>query len=289
MRIILICVPGLGLLAGCGGSPPHGQLRVVAAESTYGDLAKELGGAHVRVKSVLTSPSADPHLFEPRLADDLAVAQADVVIENGLGYDAFMDKLLSAAPKSGRIDLVAAEVLGMAGAGANPHLWYDVPALPRIAAAIARVFEHADPAHARDYRRRLARFVASLAPLRRTVAAIRTVHAGAAVAVTEPVPGYLLAAAGLRDLSPSGFTRAIEDGSEPPPGAFAAMLRLLRDRRVRVLLYNSQAVSPVTARVREAARAAGIPVVGVTETLPAGQTFQHWQLAQAEALQAALR
>src|SRR5581483_1045848 len=287
MRIILILLPGL--LAACGGGrASQGGLRVVAGESTYGDLARELGGPHVRVTSVLSSPNADPHLFEPRIANDLAVAQADVVIENGLGYDAFMDKLQSASPKSRRIEVVAADVLGLSGADTNPHLWYDLPALPRIGAAITRAFVRADPSHTRDYRRRLSRFVASLAPLRRTVSAIRASHAGAPVAVTEPVPGYLVAAAGLRDLAPTAFTRAIEDGSEPPPGAVAAMLELLRGRKVRVLLYNSQAVSPITARVRAAARAAGIPVVGVTETLPAGETFQRWQLGEAKALQAAL-
>ncbi len=108
------------------------------------------------------------------------------------------------------------------------------------------------------------------------------------VASTEPVPGYLLAAAGLRDVAPPGFTRAIEDGSEPSPADLAAMLDLLRGGRARVLLYNSQAVSPITERVREQARAAGIPVVPVTETLPAGSTFQQWQLAQARALAQAL-
>ena len=121
------------------------------------------------------------------------------------------------------------------------------------------------------------------------MAAIRKAHAGAPVAYTEPVPGYLLAAAGLRNLAPASFTRAIEDGSEPSPGSVAAMLALVREHRIRALLYNEQAVSPITARVRAAARAAGVPVLGVTETLPPGSTFQQWQLAQANTLQAALR
>jgi zinc/manganese transport system substrate-binding protein len=182
-------------------------------------------------------------------------------------------------------DVVAPTRLGSAG---NPHLWYAVPALPRIARAIERALAHADPKHAAAYRTGLARFDASLAPLRRTVAAIRAAHRGAPVAYTESVPGYLVAAAGLRNLAPPGFTRAIEDGTEPAPGAVAEMLSLLDDRRVEVLLYNGQAVSPITARVRDTARAAGVPVVAVTETLPAGETFQQWQLAQARKLQAAL-
>ena len=133
-----------------------------------------------------------------------------------------------------------------------------------------------------------ARFDASLAPLRHEVAAIRSAFAGSAVAYTEPVPGYLLAAAGLRNLAPGGFTRAIEDGTEPSPAALSAMTALATDRRIKVLLYNTQAVSPITTRIRTAARAAGIAIVGVSETMPAGETFQSWQLGQARALDRAL-
>lgn len=280
-----------GGLAGCGGGAgtAHGRLRVVAAENTYGDIARQLGGARVDVTSVLSDPNADPHLFEPGTRNGLAVAQADVVIENGLGYDAFIDKLQSAAPKSARVAVVAADVLNIHSGGANPHLWYDVPALPKLAAAIARAFERVDPAHAPAYRAGLARFDASLGPLLRVVAVVRRAHAGAHVASTEPVPGYLLAAMGLHDAAPEAFERAIEDGTEPPPAAVSALLKLVRDRQVRVLLYNEQAVSPITARIRAAARAAGVPVVGVTETLPSSSTFQQWQLAQARSLQKALR
>jgi zinc/manganese transport system substrate-binding protein len=163
-----------------------------------------------------------------------------------------------------------------------------VPALPRIAAAIAATLERADPTHARAYRKGLARFDTSLGPLRREVARIRAQFAGRPVAYTEPVPGYLVAAAGLRNLSPTSFTRAIEDGSEPAPAAVAAMDDLLSGRHVDVLLYNSQAVSPITARIRDAALHANVPVIGVTETLPSGRSFQQWQLQQARALAAAL-
>jgi zinc/manganese transport system substrate-binding protein len=163
-----------------------------------------------------------------------------------------------------------------------------VPQLPKVARSVATVLAQADPAHAAAYTRGATRFVASLAPLDRAVAAIRRAHAGDPVAYTEPVPAYLLSAAGLRNLSPSGFTRAIENGSEPAPADVAAMRDLLSKHAVRVLLYNSQAISPVTSRVRDEATAAGIPVVGVTETLPAQRTFQAWQLDQVRALAQAL-
>jgi zinc/manganese transport system substrate-binding protein len=286
MRTILVGLAAVAL-SGCGGSTHHG-LRVVASTNVYGDIARQIGGSRLEITSVLSDPNADPHLFEPGTANGLAVAQAAVVIRNGLGYDAFMTKLEDAAPSSHRIDVVIADAVGIHGADANPHLWYDVPALGRVASAIEEALARADPGHVAAYRAGLAQFDSSLAPLRHAVAAIRAHHASAPVAYTEPVPGYLLSAAGLRNLAPSSFTHAIEEGTEPSPGAVAQMLGLMRARRVRVLLYNRQAVSPITARIRTAARAAGIPVIGVTETLPPGSTFQQWQLDQANALAEAL-
>jgi zinc/manganese transport system substrate-binding protein len=275
------------LLAGCGATK-HTGLAVVAAENVYGDIAQQIGGTHVHVTSILSDPNADPHLFEPASSNGLAIATASVVIQNGLGYDSFMTKLEDASPNGKRSVLTIADVLGVQGRDANPHLWYDVPALGRIARAIAGQLERADPGHAKAYRAGLARFDASLRPLQREVARIRAAFAGTAVAYTEPVPGYLIDAAGLVNLAPPSFTRAIEDGTEPSPQAFAALNTLVTKRRVRVLLYNSQAVSPITSRVRDAAAQAHIPVIGVTETLPPHLTFQQWQLAQARQLAKAL-
>jgi zinc/manganese transport system substrate-binding protein len=210
------------------------------------------------------------------------------VIQNGLDYDSFMTRLMRAAPNGDRQVLTIADVLGVSGHHANPHLWYDVPALPRVAAAIEGALSAADPKHAAGYQRRLHQVLTSLAPLQRAVAAIRAAHDGAPVAYTEPVPAYLVEAAGLRNLAPSSFTLSIEQGTEPTASAVSAMSALVVKRRIRVLLYNKQAVSPITARIRAAAEEAGVPVVAITETLPAGMTFQHWQLAQVEALRKAL-
>jgi zinc/manganese transport system substrate-binding protein len=288
--VIALFLMGATLLAaGCGGSAgASSELDVVAAENVYGSIAQQIGGSHVAVTSILSDPNADPHLFEPGTANGLAVAGARVVIENGLGYDTFMAKLENAAPSSTRTVLTIADVLGVHGKDANSHLWYDVPRLGRIAGAIAGALERADPRHAPAYRAGLRRFERSLGPLRQEVARIRARFGGAPVAYTEPVPGYLVAAAGLRNLAPASFTRPIEEGSEPAPAAVAAMNALVAKHSIRVLLYNGQAVSPITAQLRDAARAAGIPVVPVSEMLPPHLTFQRWQLGQARTLAAAL-
>jgi zinc/manganese transport system substrate-binding protein len=289
MRLRIVIATGvLALAAGCGGSSTSGGLKVVAAENFYGDIARQIGGAHLDITSILSDPNSDPHLFEPGTRNGLAVAQAKVVIQNGAGYDAFMTKLEHAAPESSRRVVTVADVLGVHGSDVNPHLWYDVPKLPRVASAIAAALIAADPGHADAYRAGLKRFDASLGPLDAEVAKIRRAYSGTAVAYTEPVAGYLLDAAGIRNLAPESFARAIENGTEPSPESVAAMDALFAKRQVKALLYNSQAVSPITSRVRSAAVKAGIPVIGVTETLPPHLTFQQWQLGQARELDRAL-
>jgi zinc/manganese transport system substrate-binding protein len=294
MRTVLACTVGLVaafLLASTGLSradAKSGPLNVVAAENVYGNIVSQIGGTHVSVTSILSDPNADPHLYEPGTKNGLAVAQAKLVIQNGLGYDAFMSRLENASPDSHRDVITVADVLGIHGKDANPHLWYDVPALNQLAGAIATGLEHADPTNTTSYKSGLARFEASLVPLRSEIGALKKRFAGQPVAYTEPVPGYLLAAANIPNLAPEAFTRAIEDGSEPSPAAVAEMTGLMSSHKVKVLLYNSQTVSPITTRIRSAAEKAGIPIVGVSETLPPGQTFQRWQLGQAKALYQAL-
>lgn len=292
LRIILACLSVLllGAATACGSAGANGsKLGVVASTNVYGDMAGQIGGSHVSVTSILSNPNADPHLYEPGTQNGLAVAKARLVIQNGVGYDAFMQRLEDAAPSSRRLVVTVADVLGVHGRDANPHLWYDVPQLSRIAGAIASGLEKSDPANAAAYRTGLRRFETSLGPLKRQVARIKSSFAGRPVAYTEPVPGYLLAAAGLDNLAPSSFTRAIENGTEPTPQAVAAMDALTSGHRIKVLLYNSQAVSPITEQISSAARKAGIPVIGVTETLPPHLTFQQWQLAQAREIYAALK
>lgn len=288
--VALLVLAGLGLaVSGSSSSPSRGRVDVVAAENFYGDMVRQIGGTHIAVTSILSDPDADPHLFEPGTRNGLAVARADLVVQNGVGYDSFMQRLEDAAPSSHRVVVTLADVLGVDGPDANPHLWYDVPQLPRIARAIAAGLQRADPGHAADYRGGLRRFIASLAPIRRAVVALHADDRGRAVAYTEPVPGYLLMAAGIPSRTPEAFARAIEDGTDPTPQAVAAMTALFTNHRVSVLLYNSQTVSPVTTRIQDAARHAGVPVVGVTETLPHGMTFQQWQLSQIKAIERALR
>jgi zinc/manganese transport system substrate-binding protein len=288
-----ILLLGCFSLASCstGGSTASVDgtfLRVVAAENFYGDIAQQIGGDRVHVTSILTDPDADPHLFEPGTETGLAVAQADLVVMNGLGYDAFMDRLLAASPNDEREVVDAHQVIGISGTDANPHLWYATVELPKVASAVGHALETLDPAHAGTFRANERRFVASLRPIERAIGSIRSAYRGVAVASTEPVAGYLLAAAGLQESAPESFTRAIEAGSEPSPQVTAAMNDELIQHRVAVLIYNTQTVDRITEQLQTTAKEAGIPVVGVSETEPPGTSFQRWQLSQVQALQVAL-
>jgi len=270
------------------GKTASGQLKVVAAENFWGDLVEQIGGSHVVVTSLISNPNADPHEFTSNTKTTLAVASAGLVIVNGAGYDDFMSKLLSASPSSHRSVLRVADVLDVVGADPNPHFWYDVPQLPTVVDAIANALAAADPMHAAAFRAGARQTIARLQPLERAVRSLRTSYAGTAVAYTERVPGYLLAAAGLKVLTPPGFARSIEAGTDPSFADIAAMRTVMTQRAAKVLIVNAQAASPVTQQLQTLARANGIPVVSVTETMPAGATLESWQLSQLHALARAL-
>jgi zinc/manganese transport system substrate-binding protein len=289
LGLALATVTGAGAATeGATGRATGPVVHVVAAENFWGNITSQLGGRDVQVTSLITNPNADPHLFETDAADAATLAQAQVVIENGAGYDTWMRSLLSADGGSPRV-VTAATVLHVTGSDPNPHLWYDIPRVPTVAAAIASALEKAAPQDTATFKANLATFDASLAPLTATLASIKAHFHNVPVAYTERVPGYALAVAGLHVVTPPGFARAVEDGTDPGPADTLAMQRLLDDRDINVLLYNVQTVTPVTTQIRALARQHHIPVVGVSETMPAGAaTYQQWQQSQLTALQHAL-
>lgn len=266
------------------------KVKVVAAENFWGNIVSQLGGDKVTVTSIITDPTADPHLYESDARAATAIAQADLIITNGLGYDDFMDKLLSVSPNTNRRVLTVADVLGVKGKDANPHLWYDLQRVGQVAEAFTAQLIAKDPANKSLYDKNLASFKASLQPLLGKIQTIKTNYPHAPVAYTERVPGYLLDLAGLEVKTPTGFSSAIENANEPSVDDQTAMASLVTDHKVKVLLYNAQATSPVTQHIRELAQNAKLPIVGVTETLPSDvSTYQQWQANQLDALLSALK
>ncbi|MGN6413089.1 metal ABC transporter solute-binding protein, Zn/Mn family [Flexivirga sp.] len=281
------------VLSGCGSGQDagtsDGRIGVVASTNVYGDIVRQIGGDHVDVTSVLSDPNMDPHGYESNAKNAATVYDARLVVENGLGYDSFMDELTSAAGSRHQTVVTAAKVLGVEGKDANPHLWYDIPAMPKVADAVATELGRIDSKNAGEYRRNARKFATSLKPVEKVLHTIRAKDGGAKIAYTERVAGYLLADAGLRLGIPSGFPRAVEEGDDPSPGDTLAFDKALQQRSVRALIYNSQVTDKQTDQLKQQAKDAGVPRVAVTETMPAKSTdYQSWQLQQAEALAAAL-
>jgi zinc/manganese transport system substrate-binding protein len=283
MRMLSIVL----LLLGWGVAAARAEpIAVVAAENFYGDVAAQIGGDAVAVTSILTNPDQDPQLFEASPSTARRLAAARIVVLNGADYDPWMAKLAAASPNPGRATVDVAALMHKS-AGDNPHLWYDPPTMPAVAAALAARLIEADPGRRADYERRLAAFQASLAPLRAKVARMRGAYAGTPVTATEPVFGYMAAAIGL-EMRNGRFQIAIMNDTEPGASEVAAFENDLRNRRVKVLLYNNQTSDELTGKMRAIAKAAGVPVVGVSETEPPGATYQDWMMAQLSALDAAL-
>lgn len=260
-----------------------GKIRIVASTNVWGDIASQVGGEHVEVTSILSDPSADPHLFESDAQTASQIASAQIVVTNGLGYDEFMNKLLDVAPDKNRIILTASTIMG-SKADANPHLWYDLVRVPEVAVAIQDQLIKIDPANANEYRQNTIKFTASLAP---ALAEFNKAHQGG-VAYTERLPQYIVQSLQLTDLSPLSFTESVENGIEPSPQQVQEFESLLKSGRIKVLLYNNQTTNDVTEQIKKTAQTAGVAVVGVSETLPKGKNFHTWQLGQLRAILEAL-
>ena len=269
-----------------GARAAGGKIAIVAAENFYGDVAQQIGGDQVSVASILSNPDQDPHLFETAPSVVREVAAAQVVIYNGADYDPWMERLLEVTPKPGRVVIVAADLMHKK-AGDNPHLWYDPPTMPTVAKALSAALSAADPAHADDYATRLKIFLASLQPLNDKIAAIRAKYAGTAVAATEPVFGYMAAALHLTMLE-RRFQLAVMNNTEPSASDLAAFEGDLKTHKIRVLFYNKQASDKIVQHLVDLARAANIPVVGVTETCPPGLSYQDWMLSELDETETAL-
>jgi zinc/manganese transport system substrate-binding protein len=280
----------IALLLGLGQALPSraadGAISVVAAENAYGDIARQIGGGRVAVTSILSNPNQDPHLFETAPGTVRTLSGAQVVVLNGADYDPWMDKLLKAAPRAGRAVISAAALTGRKP-GDNPHLWYDPATMPKVAAALADAFSKADPAHAADYAARLKTTLAGLARIDARVAQMKAKFAGQTVTATEPVFGPMTGAIGLKMRNES-FQLSMMNDTEPSARDVAAMEDDLRGRKVKALLYNSQVTEKLTERLRGIAVKAKVPVVGVTETMPADTNFQDWVLGGLDALDKAL-
>jgi zinc/manganese transport system substrate-binding protein len=274
-------------MAGLAPSPAaDGRVTVVAAENFYGDVAAQVGGDRVSAISILNSPDQDPHLFETSPSVVREIAAAQMVIYNGIDYDAWMEKILKVTPRPGRIVINVADLLHEKP-GDNPHLWYDPATMPALAKALAGSLSTVDSAHTGDFGNRLKSFVASLQPMSDKIAEIRSKYAGVPVTATEPVFGYMAAALHLT-MRNERFQLSVMNDTEPSATDLATFESDLKTNKVKVLFYNTQASDNLVRRLVQFARTAKVPVVGVTETCPTNLSYQDWMRRELDETERAL-
>lgn len=313
------------ILSGCsstgGSTADSGKVQIVASTNVYGDIAKQVGGDDVEVTSLITSAAQDPHSYEASAQDRLAVSRADVVMENGGGYDPFVDTLLDAGSTEGVVVINASELSGLMPGhegeehdheheestsspaaeaesteaadeheghdhieGFNEHVWYSFSAMDEVAHELAHELGEKDAANAETYEKNYEAFSAQLKELEASAEALKPQAEGKGAAITEPVPLYLLEEIGLQNKTPDAFSEAIEEGADVSPSVLQETLAIFSNHEVALLAYNEQTSGPETAEVEKAAKDAGIPVVSFTETMPEGDTYVSWMTANIDAV-----
>ncbi|MGF1426738.1 metal ABC transporter solute-binding protein, Zn/Mn family [Kitasatospora sp. LaBMicrA B282] len=265
-------------------------LRVVAAENFWGSIARQLGGDHVQVASLITNPDTDPHSYEPTTADGRAVESADYVITNGIGYDGWSDKLLAATPEPHRTVLKVGTLLGKQE-GDNPHQWYSADSVHRVIDRITADYQQQDPADAAYFAAQKQAFeTQALAPYERLEADIKATYAGTPIGASESIVTPLAESLGLKLLTPESFLDAMSEGNDPTAADKATIDRQIAAKQIKIYVFNTQNSDPDVMAQVNAAKAQGIPVAQVTETLsPAGATFQDWQVGQLQGIENALK
>ena len=273
------------------GPPSADTITVVASTTVYGDLAATIGGDAVEVTSIIDDPNKDPHEYEASAQNQLALSNAQVVIENGGGYDDFVDTMLDSAGNDSATVLDAVDISGKTaedGEELNEHVWYDFPTMLLVIDEIESAFARLDPDNAETFADNADALQADIEELIQREADLNAQYAGAGVAISEPVPLYLLEAVGLVNKTPDAFSEAIEEGSDVPPSVLLETLELFTGGEVELLAYNEQTTGPQTEQILEAANENDIAVVPVTETLPDGDTYVSWMSGNLDAIATAL-
>ncbi|MCQ4079275.1 zinc ABC transporter substrate-binding protein [Streptomyces sp. RB6PN25] len=265
------------------------KIVAVGAENEYADVINQIGGQYVSVTGIMSNPNTDPHTFEadPKVAHTVSTAQ--LIVQNGIGYDDFMSKIEQASGSSSRQVINVQKLLGLPDSTPNPHLWYKPTTMPAVAKAIADDLATIDPSHKAYYQANVTKFDDSLQSWNQAITQLKSAYPGAPVATTEPVADYLLDAAGIKNLTPWAFQTDVMNGTDPSPQDVATEKSLFTQHKVKAFVYNQQVTDTLTQSLLTLAKQNNIPVVGVYETMPTpGYTYQSWMNAEVSALNGAL-
>jgi len=291
---VLVSLVAVVALVGCGSSAlpsrtGNGHIVAVGAENEYANVISQIGGRYVTVTAIESNPNTDPHSFEASPSVAQAVGSARLVVQNGVGYDTYMNKIEAASPNPSRKVIDVQTLLGLPDSTPNPHLWYRPQTMPAVVRALVGHLSSLAPAHAAYFAANARRFDASLSPWYAALKQFARRFPHAQVATSEPVADYMLQAAGTVNLSPFGLQADIMNGVDPAPQDVTLENALFSRHRVKVLVYNQQVTDSLTRSFLAAAARSGIPVVGVYETMPTpGYDYQSWMVAEVRALERAV-
>ncbi|MCY0876149.1 MAG: zinc ABC transporter substrate-binding protein [Firmicutes bacterium] len=263
-------------------------IQAVGAENEYANVISQIGGKYVSVTGIMDNPNTDPHVYEASTTDARYIAGAQLVVENGVGYDGFIQKLEAASPNNARLNINVGSALGYPADLMNPHLWFKPTTMSRVAALIASDLSKLDPAHRAYFQHRLTAFDHSLQPWYTAIAQVKRMYHGAPVAVTEPVFDYVLQACGLNIKTPWSFQASVMNGTDPSPQDVQIEENLFKKHLVKVFAYNEQTPDSQTVMLLSIAKKYHIPTIGVYETMPYGHTYQTWMLDEVHILRLAL-
>jgi zinc/manganese transport system substrate-binding protein len=272
-----------------GSSAVGDPIVAVGAENEYANVIAQVGGKYVQASAIMSNPNTDPHTFEASPSVARTVSAAQLVVQNGVGYDGFMNTIENAAPSTSRKVIVVQDLLGLPDSTPNPHLWYKPVTMPAVANAVAADLAALQPAHAAYFKANAAAFVASLTAWDNAIAALKAKYPDTPVATTEPVADYMLQAVGADNMTPWALQADIMNGTDPSAQDVATQRNLFTQHKVKVFLYNQQVTDTLTESFITLAEQNGIPVVGVYETMPTpGYDYQSWMVAEVQDLQKAL-
>lgn len=261
-------------------------IRVVTSLNFYGETAKEVAGKYGKVTSIIDNASVDPHDYQPGTAQANQVGNANVVIENGLGYDEWLNKVVKSNSQRYSPKVINVGQLMGKRSGDNEHLWYEAVTMKKLAQRLANQYSRIDPAHRDYYQQNTQKYIASLKPLDREIAQIKAnVNSeNNKVAVSEPVFDYSLTALGYQVVD-QHFEKAIEDGNDPSPQDIQQLQSAIKNHEIAFFVENSQTSDHVVNGLVKLARENNVPVLKVTETKPNNtKNYQEWMLKQYRAL-----
>ncbi|MFT9033146.1 MAG: metal ABC transporter solute-binding protein [Leuconostoc mesenteroides] len=282
LSAIVVIVIGVALFRGDSSSSSNQKITIVASTDFYAEIAKTVVGEHGTATAIIKDANVSPEDYEPTTTVAKKVSGADIVLANGLGYDAWLNKLAKTS-KNTKLIRVGEDVLNKK-TGVNPHLWNDPETMSKTANYLATELGKKDPKNRDYYKKNAKKYVASLKPVNDLITKISKKADGQTVAQTEPVFEYMLDALGYKIMD-TDFSEAIEEGNDPSPATLAALKSAITNHKIAFFVNNTQTSSSTVSNLIDLAKKNDIPVVNVTETIPNGENYVSWKLKELKAIE----